>query len=135
MTLKLIIIITFSLLLQGLCLAGEFTPDHLEGIYGGSSTSMSDPRYCQLRVMKSRADDGTGIFEITPTFSGEKLATFKEAQVTLQNQLDSHGKFIILNNGVDYVHINLNGASISTFYFHKLNTDKQIIKQFTCSGR
>lgn len=129
-SLKLLCLLALSFNVQ----ASDFTPDHLENIYGGSSRSEMEPEYCQLVGFRNE-NNGDVSFKLKVTYDGEELANFEKSSQEMSKQLEMHSEFIVLENSKQYVLININGTSIKNYYFHQKDSKGVLKRSYVCSGR
>jgi len=129
-SIKLLCVLALSFNVQ----ASDFTPDHLENIYGGSSRSEVEPEYCQLVGLRNENDSEVS-FKLKVTYDGEELASFEKSSQDITKQLEMHSEFLVLENSKQYVLVNLNGSSIKNYYFHQKDAQGVLKRSFVCSGK
>ncbi len=114
--------------------AADFTPDHFEGIWSGSSRSEDIPEYCKVIGERSE-NDGAVTFKIGLEYNGDKLTSFNISSRELKSQLTKQGSFVTLKNSNEHVQINVSGYKILNFTYQKTDKVGKVIRMFTCANR
>lgn len=114
--------------------AADFTPDHFEGIWSGSSRSEDIPEYCKI-VGDRIESEGKITFKLSFEYKGDKLVSFTESSRDLKSQLTKQGSFVILKNSNEHVQVNISGFKILNFTYQKIDGVGKIVRMFTCSNR
>lgn len=114
--------------------AAEFTADHFETLWSGSSRSEDIPEYCKFHGLRSN-DDGNISFKMNFEYNGDPLVSFYATSGELTEQIVKQGSFVTLKNDNEQIQVNFANYNIVNFSYLKTDASGKIVRQFTCSNR
>jgi len=128
------LLIVFALISSFTVSAGDFTVDHFEASWSGSSRSEDIPEYCKFKGDRLN-NDGEVSFKLEFEYSGDPLTSFNASAIELTGQLKKQGSFILLKNATEQVQVNVAGYEILNFTYMKIDSKGKVVRQFVCSNR